>query len=191
MKRIVCRLKFIADKNENDADSNIKRNNSSQQQPILGSNNTSNQTYNSFSDHIGLLQTLRISKNAIFYDQHDHSSEIKSSYDSDELNSECELFRAVLFEIEKINNFFILKLSTLRLALEDITFRRRKKYYSHTADNETANLAHLRDIYVELAALRSYCDLNQTGFYKIIKKYDKLLEVSAYASDVVTAIVVW
>ena len=37
---------------------------------------------------------------------------------------------------------------------------------------------------MELAALRSYCDLNQTGFYKIIKKYDKTMEVcTVHAAD--------
>ena len=69
------------------------------------------------------------------------------------------------------------KLATLRIALEGITNKRRNSYRSHHTSSETTDLATLRDIYVELAALRSYCDLNQTGFYKIIKKYDKTMEV--------------
>ena len=69
------------------------------------------------------------------------------------------------------------KLATLRIALDGITSKRRNSYRSHHTSSETTDLATLRDIYVELAALRSYCDLNQTGFYKIIKKYDKTMEV--------------
>jgi SPX domain protein involved in polyphosphate accumulation len=68
-------------------------------------------------------------------------------------------------------------LATLRIALDGITSKRRNSYRSHHTSSETTDLATLRDIYVELAALRSYCDLNQTGFYKIIKKYDKTMEV--------------
>ena len=61
--------------------------------------------------------------------------------------------------------------------MDNITRKRRNVYHSHHASSEPTDLAKLRGIYVELAALRSYCDLNQTGFYKIIKKYDKIMEV--------------
>ena len=61
--------------------------------------------------------------------------------------------------------------------MDNITRKRRNVYHSHHASSEPTDLAKLRSIYVELAALRSYCDLNQTGFYKIIKKYDKIMEV--------------
>ena len=69
------------------------------------------------------------------------------------------------------------KLAALRIALDGITSKRRNAYRSHHASSEPTDLATLKSIYVELAALRSYCDLNQTGFYKIIKKYDKIMEV--------------
>lgn len=69
------------------------------------------------------------------------------------------------------------KLAALRIALEGITSKRRNAYRSHHTSGESTDLATLKNIYVELAALRSYCDLNQTGFYKIIKKYDKIMEV--------------
>ena len=72
---------------------------------------------------------------------------------------------------------FYRKLATLRIELDNITRKRRNVYHSHHASSEPTDLAKLRGIYVELAALRSYCDLNQTGFYKIIKKYDKIMEV--------------
>ena len=73
----------------------------------------------------------------------------------------------------------IRKLAALRIALDGITSKRRNAYRSHHASSEPTDLATLKSIYVELAALRSYCDLNQTGFYKIIKKYDKIMEVRA------------
>ena len=69
------------------------------------------------------------------------------------------------------------KLAALRITLEGITRKRRNVYRSHHTSGGATDLATLKDIYVELAALRSYCDLNQTGFYKIIKKYDKIMEV--------------
>jgi SPX domain protein involved in polyphosphate accumulation len=70
-------------------------------------------------------------------------------------------------------------LSSLRTALECITSKRRNAYRKspYSTGDTTDDLAMLRNIYVELAALRSFCDLNQTGFYKIIKKYDKTMEV--------------
>ena len=69
-------------------------------------------------------------------------------------------------------------MAALRIALDGITRKRKNAYRSHHASGEPTDLATLRSIYVELAALRSYCDLNQTGFYKIIKKYDKIMEVN-------------
>ena len=88
-----------------------------------------------------------------------------------------EFFPVVLSELNKINKFFLGKLASLRIALEEITEKRREAYHSHhTGGGDQSYLLALRDIYVELAALRSFCDLNRTGFYKIIKKYDKVME---------------
>lgn len=75
------------------------------------------------------------------------------------------------------------KLAALRITLEGITRKRRNAYRSHHTSAGATDLATLKDIYVELAALRSYCDLNQTGFYKIIKKYDKIMEVRGTQSS--------
>ena len=63
------------------------------------------------------------------------------------------------------------------MKLDNMTRKRRNVYHSHHARSEPTDLANYRSIYVELAALRSYCDLCQTGFHKIIKKYDKIMEV--------------
>lgn len=120
------------------------------------------------------------------------SSSGKKSTVNDE---SLEFFPFILQEIDKVNKFFIGKLAELRIKLEHITSKRQNAYFSHHTSGES-DLNSLRDIYVELAALRSYCDLNQTGlsfclccyvkilsmlkisagFYKIIKKYDKVLE---------------
>ena len=93
-------------------------------------------------------------------------------------DEDSDFFAVIQSEIDKVNKFFVGKLATLRIALEEITNKRRNAYRSHHAStgNEGTDLIMLRDIYIELAALRSYCDLNQTGFYKIIKKYDKTME---------------
>lgn len=86
-----------------------------------------------------------------------------------------DFFGLIQQEIDKINKFFVGKMAELRIYLDQITSKRRHVYFSHHTSAET-ELVKLRDIYVQLAALRSYCDLNQTGFYKIIKKHDKVLE---------------
>lgn len=88
-----------------------------------------------------------------------------------------DFFPVILKEIEKINKFFLGKLASLRVSLEEITGKRRDSYHiHHTGSGNQGDLLILRDIYVELAALRSYCDLNRTGFYKILKKYDKTMQ---------------
>jgi phosphate transporter len=90
------------------------------------------------------------------------------------LDENAEFFPVIKEEIEKINKFFVGKLAELRLNLDEITRKRRNSYLAHHTGTDS-DLKNLRDIYVKLAALRSYCDLNQTGFYKIIKKYDKVM----------------
>ena len=90
-------------------------------------------------------------------------------------DNNLDFFTVIREEIDKINKFFVGKLAELRITLDQITSKRRNVYYSHHTSAET-DLGRLQDIYVQLAALRSYCDLNRTGFYKIIKKHDKILE---------------
>ena len=82
----------------------------------------------------------------------------KSAVNDDSL----DFFPFILQEIDKVNKFFIGKLAELRIKLEHITSKRQNAYFSHHTSGES-DLNSLRDIYVELAALRSYCDLNQTG----------------------------
>ena len=91
--------------------------------------------------------------------------------------SGTEFFPVILEELNKINKFFLGKLASLRIALEEITEKRRESWRGTSGGAEAhGELLALRHIYVELAALRSFCDLNRTGFYKILKKHDKVLE---------------
>lgn len=95
---------------------------------------------------------------------------------SDETTEDIpEFFPEILAELEKINKFFLGKLAQLRLELDEILRTRRNSYRTHHTSSDSAKLNLLRNLYIELAALRSYCELNETGFYKIIKKYDKTL----------------
>jgi hypothetical protein len=58
--------------------------------------------------------------------------------------------------------------------LDEITAKRKNAYRSHHASgSDTSDLIRIRDIYVEVMQIQSYSELNKTGFYKIIKKYDK------------------
>lgn len=99
-----------------------------------------------------------------------------SLYSEDaEGGGDTELFPVLIEEMEKVNKFFIGKLASLRIALEEITVVRKNSYRSHHTSSDSPYLLQLRDIYVDLAALRSYCNLNRTGFYKIVKKYDKAM----------------
>jgi phosphate transporter len=88
---------------------------------------------------------------------------------------DVDLFPVLIEEMEKVSKFFIGKLASLRIALEEITVVRKNSYRSHHTSSDSPYLLHLRDIYIDLAALRSYCNLNRTGFYKIVKKYDKAM----------------
>jgi len=66
-------------------------------------------------------------------------------------------------DADKINKFFVGKLAELRTDLNDIVQKRRNVYRTHHTGGDTSDLQTLRDIYVDLAALRGYCDLNHTG----------------------------
>ena len=84
------------------------------------------------------------------------------TYSKKPSNENVDFFAVIQSEIEKINKFFVGKLAELRISLDQITSKRRNVYFSHHTSAET-DLVRLRDIYIQLAALRSYCDLNQTG----------------------------
>lgn len=113
----------------------------------------------------------------------DRKAFMQSSYTSSpaldgeaqKFDESIDFFPVIIDEMNKVNNFFIGKLASLRISLEEILSERRNVYRSHHTSSDSSYLLRLRDIYVDLAALRSFCELNKTGFYKIIKKYDKVM----------------
>eukprot|EP01038_Epipyxis_sp_PR26KG_P009656 gene9656-12998_t len=115
------------------------------------------------------------------------SSAIQTTQDNENRDDSIEFFPAIIEEINKVNNFFVGKIAELRIELDEITSTRRNAYRTHhTGGDSSSSLLRLRDIYVQLAALRSFCTLNHTGFYKIIKKYDKIMEENTLESWMVT-----
>jgi hypothetical protein len=102
---------------------------------------------------------------------YDEQTPLKVSSESDfmainkvSFGDNLDFFAIIQQEIDKINKFFVGQLAELRISLDQITSKRRNIYLSHHTSAET-DLIRLRDIYVQLAALRSYCDLNQTGLF--------------------------
>eukprot|EP01039_Chlorochromonas_danica_P015119 gene15119-17740_t len=89
-----------------------------------------------------------------------------------------DFFAVVAEDMSRANNFYIGKLAELRISLEEILSERRNAYRSHHTSADASYLLRLRDIYVDLAALRSFCELNKTGLYKIIKKHDKVMQTA-------------
>ena len=99
-----------------------------------------------------------------------------ASHNNDD-NEEAPFFPVILAEMDKISKFYVGKLAELRIILDELTSRRANAYHSHhTGGGDQSELTKLRDLYIQLTNLRSYCDLNKTGFLKIIKKYDKIME---------------
>lgn len=87
-----------------------------------------------------------------------------------------DFFAVIKENVDHINLFFLDKLKELREAIDDIANKRRNAYRTHHSGANQIDLTKLRDVYVQLAALSTYSDLNYTGFYKIIKKYDKTMK---------------
>ena len=74
-----------------------------------------------------------------------------------------DFFPIIHEEMEKINSFFESKLAELRVSLDEIILKRDIIYRNHHTGDQHSDLAALRDIYIEIVHLRSYCDLNHTG----------------------------
>ncbi|KAI3659098.1 hypothetical protein MP638_001965 [Amoeboaphelidium occidentale] len=87
---------------------------------------------------------------------------------------EDEFFLLLKKEVDRINKFYVKKkqeishkLQTIKLLKEEqeiITFHQRKKWRDE-----------LLQLFLELCALKDYVVLNYTGFSKITKKFDKVL----------------
>ena len=74
-----------------------------------------------------------------------------------------DFFPILAAEIDKINSFFVGKIAELRVALDEIYLKRQSSYRNHHTGEQQSDLTLLRDIYIDLVHLRSYCDLNHTG----------------------------
>lgn len=79
------------------------------------------------------------------------------------IDAEDDFFIVLQEQMDKIGKFFVGKLAELRIALDLITSKRHNSYRMHHTAGNGSDVATLRDIYVQLAALRSYCDLNKQG----------------------------
>jgi phosphate transporter len=89
---------------------------------------------------------------------------------SDSRSFICEVDR----ELDKINKFFDSKLMELRVQLEELMEKWQEQHSTHhTTHLLSSHLVEFRRIFLLVSALEAYGPLNRTGFYKIIKKYDK------------------
>ena len=79
-------------------------------------------------------------------------------------------------ELVKINKFFDAKVAELRVQLDELVEKWKEQHSSHHNTHLlSSHLVEFRRLYQDLSALEGYGPLNRTGFYKIIKKYDKNL----------------
>jgi phosphate transporter len=77
-------------------------------------------------------------------------------------------------EVERINKFFEEQVMELRVQLHEVVAKWEEQHASHhTTSLLSSHLVEFRHIFQRLTALEEYGPLNRTGFYKIIKKYDK------------------
>ena len=96
--------------------------------------------------------------------------------------SDCKLedfFEVVSFDLDKINRFFQIKMTELKEKFESVESRRHNAFrMHHTGGNVAENLRIIRGIHMELMLLIQYVDFNRTGFVKIVKKHDKVMNLS-------------
>lgn len=162
MKRIIKRLKFLKDKEAEEL---------AKAQEKLG------KIQGSAASLASGIQMKPLGKSSPSYgagaeestplnasDAEQYSSTTERDWKKKEIDENMDFFPFLMKEVDKINKFFVGKLAELRINLELITSKRANTYISHHTSGET-DLFRLRDVYVDLAALRSFCDLNQTGTY--------------------------
>lgn len=91
------------------------------------------------------------------------------------LEDGLDFFACILEEMKTANNFYAGKCAEVHIKLNELTGPRTNTYVTHHTSTDPNFLLKLREIYIEVAALKQYSELNKTGFYKIIKKYDKAM----------------
>ena len=83
------------------------------------------------------------------------------------IDETAEFFPFLIKEIDNVNKFFVGKLAELRINLELLISKRSNAAFGHHTSSETDILT-LRDIYIDLRALKGYCELNTTGATPLI-----------------------
>lgn len=81
-------------------------------------------------------------------------------------------------ELIKVNKFFVGKLADLQFRLSSILDRRRDSYRTHHTASMPSDLNKIREMYLELKNLQTFCSLNQTGSIKLKYIYIVLLHYS-------------
>ena len=105
-----------------------------------------------------------------------------SSCIADTISNENEdFFYLILEELDKINNFYIGKLATLRVEISQLNVT--DELVLHHASGAHRDFSKLRELYLQVLFLRSYSELCHTGFYKILKKFDKLFSEQPQGQD--------
>lgn len=82
------------------------------------------------------------------------------------VNDTDDFIGLLQMEVDKINTFFISKISEINTSFDLIMKHRRNAFKSHHSSSDLAtDLQSIRNTYLELSALNSYIDFNKTGRY--------------------------
>jgi hypothetical protein len=84
-------------------------------------------------------------------------------HNSEDLEVDHDFLFVANEELHKVNKFFIGELAELQFKLSGITERRKNAYRTHHTAAMPSDLNSIRDIYMQLKHLRSFCDINNTG----------------------------
>lgn len=91
-------------------------------------------------------------------------------------------------ELAKINKFFDSQVADLRVQLDELTEKWQEQHATHhNMPLLSSHLVEFKHLFLDLSALEEFGPLNRTGFYKIVKKYDKNMNeknVKSYMSRV-------
>ena len=168
LKRLIKRLRFIKDRDAH--------------RDALKSSGISSSLGGS-----SLLQMVQLGSHASLTERDGTSMEetpllralsyVSFSSTGDKDRSQEEDFNVVIMaEVENINKFYNGKLAELRSDYISIIASRENNLKKHHAGAQIESVNKLRAIYLDVSRLKSYCELNDLGFYKIVKKYDKVME---------------
>lgn len=191
LKRIIKRLRFIADKKNERAEKAAKAIADSKAHTFVELTKTA--SFNSNPDERTPLTTFEQLSSTQSYTapplipKGPKSDKQKAKENNKEgLEEGLDFFATILEEMNKANNFFVGKTAELRINLEALLKPRSNTYVTHHTSSDPTFLLKLRGLYVELVALKQYAELNKTGFYKIIKKYDKTMGTQTLEEWLVT-----